>query len=277
MRKLAIGAALSGALALAGAVAPAASAAPSTPDLKFTGIKVNGGKAVVAGTTAKVTVPVTYTLTRPADVTLNGDSSFAGVILYRGTLKAMDNAVGPDDAPACTTTATTATTVTASCTEKIVVDPRRDLFEAADAGTWKAGGFYSYVDGSASDDFLSTSSGTAIWGNLGTAKVLRAARATADASPEPVVKGRTITVRGKLTRADWDASAYKGYQGQKAVLQFRPEGGTAYTNVKDITSGTGGTLSTTVKASRSGYYRYVFAGTATTAPATATGDFIKVK
>lgn len=277
MRKLAIGAALSGALALAGLAAPAASAAPTTPDLKFTGIKVNNGKAIVVGTTKTVSVPVTYTLTRPVGVDVDGDSSFAGVILYRGTLRSVGNIVGPDDSPSCTTTATTDTTVTATCSEKIVIDPQDGLFSAADATTWKAGGFYSYVDGTVSDDFLSSNSGTAIWGNLATATVQRAARLTADASPEPVAKGRTITVKGKLTRADWEAVAYKGYQGQKAVLQFRAEGTKTYANVKGITSGTGGALSTTVKASRSGYYRYVFAGTTTTAAATATGDFIKVK
>ncbi|MEV6764124.1 hypothetical protein AB0N16_26490 [Streptomyces sp. NPDC051105] len=276
MRKLAIGAALSGALALAGLAAPAASAATSTPDLKFTDIKVNNGKAIVVGTTKSVSVPVTYTLTRPVDVAVDGDSSFAGVILYRGTLKSVGNIVGPDDLPTCTTTATTDTTVTATCSEKIVIYPEDGLLSAADATTWKAGGFYSYIDGTVSDDFLSSNSGTAIWGNLGTAEVQRAAKLTADASPEPVAKGRTITVKGKLTRADWDAFAYKGYQGQKAVLQFRAEGTKTYTNVKGITSGTNGALSTTVKASKSGYYRYVFAGTTTTAAATATGDFIKV-
>jgi hypothetical protein len=277
MRKLAIGAALSGALALAGIAAPAASAATSTPDLKFTDIKVNSGKAIVVGTTKTVSVPVTYSLTRPVDVDIDGTKSFAGVILYRGTLKSMQNMVGPDDEPTCTTTATTDTTVTASCTEKVVVDPTDGLFEAADATTWKAGGMYTYGDGTSSDDFLSYNAGTAIWGNLATAKVQRAARLTADASPEPVAKGKTITVKGKLTRADWDSSSYKGYTGQKAVLQFRVEGSKTYTNVKAITSGTGGALSTTVKASKSGYYRYVFAGTTTTAAATATGDFIKVK
>ncbi len=46
MRKLAIGAALSGALALAGLAAPAASAA-GTPDLKFSGVTANKGKPVV--------------------------------------------------------------------------------------------------------------------------------------------------------------------------------------------------------------------------------------
>ncbi|MFJ9709947.1 hypothetical protein [Streptomyces sp. NPDC101234] len=276
MRKIAIGAALSGALALAGIAAPAASAATSTPDLKFTGVTVNNGKAIVVGTAKTVSVPVTYTLTRPVDVNIDGDTAFAGVILYRGTLKSLQNMVGPDDLPTCTTTATTDTTVTASCTEKVVIDPTMDLFEAADATTWKAGGLYSHSDSTSSDDFLSINAGTAIWGNLGTAKVQRAAKLTADASPEPVAKGKTITVKGKLTRADWDAAAYKGYSGQKIVLQFRPASSTTYTDVKAITSGTGGALSTTVKASKSGYYRYVFAGTTTTAATKAAGDYIKV-
>ncbi|MEU9453876.1 hypothetical protein [Streptomyces sp. NPDC048277] len=276
MRKLAIGAALSGALALAGIAAPAASAATSTPDLKFTDVTVNNGKAVVVGTKT-VNVPVTYTLTRPVDVDIEGTKSFAGVILYRGTLKSLQNLVGPDDDPTCTTTATTATTVTESCSEKVVIDQEYGLLENADAAAWKAGGMYTYSDGTSSDDFLSINAGTAIWGNLGTAQLQRAAKLTADASPEPVAKGKTITVKGKLTRADWDAMAYKGYSGQKVVLQFRAADSKTYTNVKGITSGTGGALSTTVKASKSGYYRYVFAGTTTTAAAKATGDYIKVK
>ncbi|MER6082395.1 hypothetical protein [Streptomyces sp. NPDC001833] len=275
MRKLAIGTALSGALALAGIAAPAASAA--TPNLVFSDVTVNKGKAIVVGTTKTVNVPVTYTLTRPADLVIDNTKTFAAVMLYRGTLKSLANELDPEVMPVCTTTATTDTTVTESCTETIPVDPRDYLYEAADATTWKAGGLYAHFDATASDDFLSTESDVAIWGNLTTAKVQRAAKLTADASPEPVAKGKTITVKGKLTRADWDAMAYKGYSGQKAVLQFRAEGSGTYTNVKGITSGTGGALSTTVKASKSGYYRYVFAGTTTTAAAKATGDYIKVK
>ncbi|MGW7543876.1 hypothetical protein ACWGKQ_22590 [Streptomyces sp. NPDC054770] len=275
MRKLAIGTALSGALALAGLAAPAASAA--TPNLVFSDVTVNKGKAIVVGTTKTVSVPVTYTLTRPADLVIDNEKTFAAVMLYRGTLKSLDNELDPEVMPACTTTATTDTTVTESCSESIPVDPGEYLYEAADATTWKAGGLYAHIDGTVSDDFLSSESDVAIWGSLATAKVQRAARLTADASPEPVAKGRTITVKGKLTRADWGSSSYKGYTGQKAVLQFRAADSKTYSNVKGITSGTGGALSTTVKASKSGYYRYVFAGTTTTAAATATGDYIKVK
>src|SRR5882724_466497 len=78
MRKLAIGAALTGALALTGLAAPLAQAA--TPDLVFSGVTVNKGKAIVVGTTATVKVPVTYTLTRPSDLDIDYKTTYAGIM-----------------------------------------------------------------------------------------------------------------------------------------------------------------------------------------------------
>jgi hypothetical protein len=60
-------------------------------------------------------------------------------------------------------------------------------------------------------------------------------------------------------------------------LQFRAKSSSTYTTVKTVTSTTGGALKTTVKAVKDGYFRYTFAGTATTGAATAVGDFIDVK
>lgn len=145
MRKLAIGIATSGALALTGLLAPAASAATSA-DLVFSAVTVNSGKAVAVGTTATVKVPVTYTLTRPSDLTIDYQTTFAGVLLYRGTLSRMANEIDPeDDVPTCTTTATTATTVTESCKETLAIEPE-NLYSASDATTWKAAGLYSKID-----------------------------------------------------------------------------------------------------------------------------------
>ncbi|MHB9861669.1 hypothetical protein [Streptomyces sp. YIM S03343] len=275
MRKLATGAVVCGALALAGLAAPAASAA--TPNLVFSDVTVNHGKAIVVGTTKTVTVPVTYTMTRPADLVIDNKKTFAAVILYRGTLKSLSNELDPAVMPTCTTTATTDTTVTESCSEKITIDPDGDLYEAADATTWKAGGLYVHGESTVSDDFLSSESNAAIWGNLTTAKVQRAARLTVNATPEPAVQGKTITVKGALTRASWASGKYVGYVGQKAVLQFRTDGTSTYKDVKTVTSGTAGALSTTVKTSKSGYYRYVFAGTTTTGAAKAAGDHVVVE
>ncbi|MER5749888.1 hypothetical protein [Streptomyces sp. NPDC002088] len=277
MRKLAIGTVLTGALALTGLAAPIASAA--SPDLTFANVTVNKGKAIVVGTTATVKVPVTYTLTRPSDLNIDYKTTFAGITLYRGTLKSPDNGLDPESAPTCTTTATTDTTVTASCTETIVVDPQDSLYEAADATTWKAAGFYSHVDQDTddSDSHVSFDYGYDLWGGLGTAQVKRAAKLTVNATPEPVTKGKTLTVKGALTRANWETGKYSGYQGQSVTLQFRAKSSSTYKNVKTVTSGTAGALSSTVKASADGYYRYTFAGTSTTAAKAAAGDYVDVR
>ncbi len=278
MRKLAIGAAVSGALALTGLAAPAALA--DSPDLTFGAITVNSGKPIVVGTKAAVTVPVTYSVTRPTAFKVDYKNNFLGIALYRGRLAEPDNAIeGSPKKPVCTPTATTDTTVTESCATKLTIDPRDSLFEGADATTWKAAAFYSEqaIDEDDSDDHISFHLGSDIWGNLGTAKLQRLAKATVNATPEPVVKGKTLTVKGTLTRADWDASRYAGYKGQKVTLQFKAKGATAYTDVKTVTSGTAGALSTTVKASKDGSYRYKFAGTSTTAAKTSAADFVDVK
>ncbi|MDH6221758.1 hypothetical protein [Streptomyces pseudovenezuelae] len=38
------------------------------------------------------------------------------------------------------------------------------------------------------------------------------------ASPDPVKKGKTLTVTGTLTRANWNTNTYAGYSGQKVKL-----------------------------------------------------------
>jgi hypothetical protein len=107
-------------------------------------------------------------------------------------------------------------------------------------------------------------------------RLLRAARLTTNAAPEPVVRGRTITVTGALTRANWQTLKYGGYSGRDVALQFKPTGGT-YAAVKTVRSGTGGKLSTTVKAGRDGCYRFVFPGSSTTAGVTSGGDCVDVR
>ena len=89
-------------------------------------------------------------------------------------------------------------------------------------------------------------------------------------------KGRTITVTGDLTRANWNTRKWAGYSGQKVQLQYRPKNSSTYTTVKTVTTNSSGKLSTTVNATADGYYRYVFAGTSTTPAATAAGDYVDV-
>jgi hypothetical protein len=169
--------------------------------------------------------------------------------------------------------------VTESCTETIALDPFVYLYEAADATTWKAAGYYGHIeqDNDDSDGHISLDYGYDMWGNLGTAQIKRAAKLTANATPEPVTKGKTLTVTGTLTRANWETGKYSGYTSQSVALQFRAKGSDTYSTVKTVTSGTAGALKTTVKASADGYYRYKFAGTTTTGAKTAAGDFVDVQ
>ncbi|MEU0949978.1 hypothetical protein ABZ379_46090 [Streptomyces canus] len=143
------------------------------------------------------------------------------------------------------------------------VDAARDFDHNALAGTWNV--LAEAQD--ASDDWTDTDVAA-------TAQVQRSANVTVNASPEPVKAGRTITVTGKLTRANWESGTYTGYQDRPVQLQFRKKGSTTYPTLKTITSGSNGTLTTTTKAG--GYFRFVFAGTPTTGPATATGDYVDV-
>jgi hypothetical protein len=100
---------------------------------------------------------------------------------------------------------------------------------------------------------------------------------TANATPEPVKKGKTVTVSGKLTLADWEAGMYAGSKENPVRLQFRKKGNSAYTTVKTVRTGAAGALRTTVKASVDGYYRFSCAGTTSASALNSAADFIDVR
>ncbi|WP_375424732.1 hypothetical protein [uncultured Friedmanniella sp.] len=108
-----------------------------------------------------------------------------------------------------------------------------------------------------------------------TIRVLRAAKVTATATPEPVEKGHSITVTGALARANWDTRKDGPYAKRAVKLQFRTTSGT-YATVKTVTSTSKGKLHATVAAQQDGYYRYAFVGSSTTARAISRGDFVDV-
>lgn len=109
-------------------------------------------------------------------------------------------------------------------------------------------------------------------------RIQRNSRLTVNASPEPVRKGKTITVTGKLTRASWwDDLEYHGYTGQPVRLQFRKRGMSTYATVRTAYSDSHGNLKSTAKAAVDGYWRYYFAGTSTTPAVGAAGDYVDVR
>ncbi|ELP68603.1 hypothetical protein ACKI1I_04295 [Streptomyces turgidiscabies] len=233
-------------------------------DTTFKDAVVNNGKDIVLGVTGKKAVPITFTAFDEEGLALTQ------AFLWQGTdsssTDTITGALGTDADPVCTET-TVQGGYSYKCKAVFTIDPAVDFKDGnGTAGAWKIflGAFDLYLNISIDDDVARTS-------------IKRAAALTVNASPEPVKKGKNITVTGKLNRADWTTGKNSGYATQPVKLQFRKKGSTTYTTLKTVKTSRTGTLSTTTKAGVDGYYRYVFAGTFTTGSATSAADFIDVK
>ncbi|MFC9946960.1 DUF5707 domain-containing protein [Streptomyces pratensis] len=243
-----------------GAKAPRAAARAAVTEPVISKVVVNGGKDIVLGTTASKKITVSITASHPSGI------ADGYVDLWHGSdvETDVDGWVMPnEDAATCTNSSAT----TATCKMTITIIPGEDLYKNALAGTWHV------TAGALSGDQASIA-----WNDYHSkVRVQRLSKVTVNAAPEPVKKGKTITVTGKLSRANWETGTYKGYATQAVKLQFRKKNSSTYTTVKTIKSSSTGALKTTVKASVDGYWRYSFAGTSTTPTVTAAGDFVDVK
>ncbi|WP_353943950.1 calcium-binding protein [Streptomyces sp. HUAS MG91] len=231
-------------------------------DTAISKIVINGGKDVVLGTTKATTVKVTFQATD--DSGIDAKSPF-GVLYHGADVASSDAGTVSNEDGETTTSCKTVNATTSNCTLTFPLDPQFDLRNFA-AGKWKAAILVVGKDG----DFSAPE-------NAKTFSVKRYAKLSTNATPEPIAKGKTLTVKGALTRANWDTSKYAGYTKQKVTLQFRKKTSSNYTTLKTVTSDTKGNLSTTVKASADGYFRYKFAGTSTTPAVTSTSDFVDVR
>ncbi|MFC5914758.1 DUF5707 domain-containing protein [Streptomyces pulveraceus] len=265
MRIRATVAAVSGALALSALAVPASQA--SSPSFALTRadaapviskVVVNGGKPIVLGTTATKKVAVSITASHSSGI------DDALVYLWRGRANnpnLYDFGFHPDaDRARCKAASST----TSTCTLTITVDP--GYLWNTNATTWRV-----YAGAWAKDG------GATLRDSFSSVRFQRLSRLTVNASPEPVKKGRTLTVTGKLDRANWDTRKYAGYASQSVKLQFRKKNSNTYTTVKTVKGSNTGTLKTTVKAVQDGYWRWSFAGTASTPAVNAAGDFVDVK
>jgi len=183
MRIRALVLAASGAVALSALAVPAAQAAQAGPAVTFSNLKVNSGKNIVVGTTSTVTVSATYTVTKPAN--LSASSFQTGPALYRGATLGMDSEdlIISDDPGTCTASSSTVL----KCSAKIQFRPKGtdedgDLI-SSQAGTWKLGALAVNAD-----------NGITWQGGLGSTHLQRRATLTANASPEPVKKGKKIVI-----------------------------------------------------------------------------------
>ncbi|MEV6022397.1 hypothetical protein [Streptomyces sp. NPDC052036] len=245
---------------------------PYALNVTFSGFKI--GKAYKVSTGGHVSIPVSYTLTHGSDVNIASSDFETDPYLYKGSYGNPDNLLFGDASATCTATSSTV----AACKGKIDIYPADGDLKNVNAGSWgAAAGAIDWNGQLDSTDPDISKVGVAEKGGLATTLIQHSSALTADASPEPVKKGATLTVKGKLSRADWQANKYVGFSGQSVKLQFRKKGSTTYTTLKTIKTDSAGNLKTTVKASVDGYYRYSFAGTSTTVAVSAAGDFVDVK
>ncbi|MEU9333935.1 hypothetical protein AB0D49_12370 [Streptomyces sp. NPDC048290] len=236
-------------------------AAEGELDVSFSNFKI--AKAIKVGTATKTSTTVTYKLTHAAGIDVTSPDFDTFPYLYRGAFETSTLWLFGDDSATCTVTSAT----TADCKGKIDIYPSEEL-RNVDAGTWR--GAAMAWDFGGSGDFADQ-------GSLGTTLVQRNSTLTVNATPEPVKKGKTITVTGKLSRANWETGKYAGYSSQSVKLQFRKKNATSYTTVKTIKTNSKGELKTTVKASQDGYFRYSYAGNTATPAVNAAGDYIDVR
>ncbi|MFH9858555.1 hypothetical protein [Streptomyces sp. NPDC017202] len=80
----------------------------------------------------------------------------------------------------------------------------------------------------------------------------------ANASPEPVRKGRTITVTGVLQERGAGTSTWKAYGGRKAQILFRPKGAKSWYLMATVTTKSNGSFSKGFKAQKDGTWVPVF-------------------
>lgn len=78
----------------------------------------------------------------------------------------------------------------------------------------------------------------------------------ANASPEPVKKGRTITVTGKLQQR-LGSGVWKAYASQKVRILFKAKGSTTWTDLGTATTKADGTFKKGLKATKDGTWQPV--------------------
>ncbi|MEU9951523.1 hypothetical protein [Streptomyces sp. NBC_01336] len=259
--------ALAGALALASFTAPAAQAADT--GMTVSRIVINGGKPIVVGTTNEQTPPITFRISLPSGYSTAHPGRYGvDLFLYHGTTAAKGaerDALFLGDA-----TCNAVSDRVDDCTGHMRVWPD-NLRSNSDATTWKIGALARLYGSNAhinAEEYLTPP---------GAVQVKRWAKATVNASPEPVTKGKTITVTGNLTRADWATHKYTGVAQGLAHLQFCKKGSSVYTTVKSVRSSSTGALKSTVTASADGYWRWSFGGWDTTGSANSAADYVDVR
>ncbi|MFD7677285.1 hypothetical protein [Streptomyces sp. NPDC060187] len=246
-----------------GLTAPAAHAAES--DISFSKVVFNNGEPIVVGISAEVEARLTYTV--KSKVAL--DDWYVDAYRSSGSNKYMLSI--SSTRWSCKTSSAGGYTFRA-CDETVTIDPNGmpvghgNHLVNSDVAAWKTLGTAIKKNGGYDDDLLSA-----------TVSLQRASRIqNANASPEPVAKGKQITVTGTVQRANWSEHRYDNYGGRSVKLQFKPAGSSTYSTVKSVTADSTGHLKTTVTASQDGTWRWRYSGNTTSGASNSSGDYVDV-
>ncbi|MFD7695446.1 hypothetical protein [Streptomyces sp. NPDC059805] len=228
-------------------------------DVRVTKTVVNSGNNVIIGTSARVTYPIA--------ITIRDNSGAKG--LSHVSVFSKSKGWGFSDWTGTRCEKKSATT--SVCTATMTVAPGwlpdsvpGDINTIA--GVWQVNATVKANDG---DYWISD--------DIAEFKMKRASKLTTDAAPEPVAKGASLTITGKLSRANWEDLKYRGYTGQTVKLQYRKAGTAHYSTVKTVKTDSSGKLSTKVTATSAGSWRWFFPGTTTTARVVSPGDAVQLK
>ncbi|WP_371577712.1 hypothetical protein [Streptomyces sp. NBC_01314] len=253
--------------------APAAHAADT--GITVSDIVINNGKPIVVGTAKEVEPPITFNLALPAGYSVEGPAGMwsAYPFLYRGDLKTAAD-TGENFIQPGSYTCYEIDPRHARCEGNLYIDPHQaqeHVDSNSDATTWKVAVSLRLFKASGGLKAGETEKRSK------TVQLRRAAKATVNATPEPVTEGKKITVTGKLTRANWSTKKYGGYSGRTVSLQFKAKGADTFKTVKKATTSSTGALKSTVTASADGSYRWVYYGNSTTGVATSASDYVDVR
>lgn len=242
--------------ALAGPATPGDDAVGGTRIAKLV---INDRAPLIVGTPVSDGYPMAitaiFTVTSPSGV------ASAGAALWHGAYNSPDVRIGSDAICSAMLVSTSICSVTL-----YFWDTRSTLSSNALAGNWQVEVWAAGRNGTSYADTHA----------VGTLPVKQATGLTVDATPEPVTKGKTITVVGTLTRANWLSWTFTPYAARTVTLQYAKPGG-AWTNVKTATTDASGKLKTTVTAGADGSYRWTFAGDTASGAATSGSDYVDVK
>ncbi|MGX2993471.1 hypothetical protein JNUCC64_04105 [Streptomyces sp. JNUCC 64] len=271
-RRTAVVATLVGVLGLSTLNAPAASAADT--GITLSDLVINKGKPIVVGTSKVVRPSFTFRVVLPRGYSTDDPFSYrASPFLYRGSI-AQAGQIWDDYIGAASYGCEGETPRRARCEGELNINPDCDhdhVNANNDATSWKVGVWLGLERAN---------------GGVGPSErekrslkvpLKRLSKVTVDASPEPVTQGGTITVRGKVTRANWKTKKYDPYGDRTVSLQYRAKGTSTYRTVKKATTSRTGALKAKVTASADGYYRWVYYGNSATGAATSAADFVDVR